>query len=137
MRVKAETVSLINDADTASFEGLQLAGPGYWGPDYSGMQAVVFTEFDGDQPVVTTFNYDEEEGAAMVDYTVLEGQVNPAYLPVQQRLKELDLPIDFHSRGSRSRSALLKAPDRARSRGRSDPRRSLRNRDRKPCRFHP
>jgi hypothetical protein len=95
MRVDAETVTLISDTDTASFEGLQIAGPGYWAPDYTGMQAVMITEFEGDQPVTAIFNYEEVEGAAMVDYTVLEGQVNPYYAPMQERLKKLDLAGRF------------------------------------------
>jgi hypothetical protein len=99
MRVEAETVTLINDADTASFEGIQVAGPGYWGPDYTGIQAVMITEFEGDQPVTAFFNYEEQEGAAMVDYTVLDGQVNPYYAPMQERLKKLDLAGRFPLKG--------------------------------------
>ena len=55
-----------------------MAGPADWGPDYKGgIQAVAFAEFNGDQPVIATFNLNEKKGVAQVEFA----QVTPGAAP--------------------------------------------------------
>ena len=94
-RVEAAKFTLINGKDTQSFGGIEMAGPSYFGPEYSGIQAVAISEFEGDQPVTATFNANEKKGMAQIDYTVLTGNVQPAYAAQAQRLNKLALGKRF------------------------------------------
>jgi hypothetical protein len=47
--------------------GLEMAGPGFFPPDYKGIQAVAITEFSGNQPLSATFNHGEKKGVAIVE----------------------------------------------------------------------
>lgn len=94
-RVEAAKFTLINGKDTQSFGGIEMAGPSYFGPEYNGIQAVAISEFEGDQPVTATFNFNEKKGTAQIDYTVLTGNVQPAYAAQAQRLNKLALGKRF------------------------------------------
>src|SRR5262245_17896556 len=61
-RIEAARLTLVNGADMESFAGIEMAGPSYFGPDYSGISRVLITEFDGAQPVTATFNVEEKKG---------------------------------------------------------------------------
>jgi hypothetical protein len=76
-RVEVTKLTLVNGADSQSFGGVEMAGPGYWGPDYKGIEAVAFAEFNGDQPVIATFNLNEKKGVAQVGFA----QVTPRAPP--------------------------------------------------------
>ena len=69
-RFEAARVTLVNGADMESFGGIEMAGPGYFGPDYSGISRVLITEFEGAQPVTATFNVDEKKGVAQLELGV-------------------------------------------------------------------
>ena len=60
----------MNGTDTESLGGLEMAGPGFFPPDYNGIQAVAITEFSGDQPLTATFNHAEKKGVAIVEFAI-------------------------------------------------------------------
>src|SRR5688572_9944285 len=66
-RVEAARLTLVNGADMESFGGIEMAGPSYFGPDYSGISRVLITEFEGAQPVTAVFNVDEKKGVAQLE----------------------------------------------------------------------
>jgi hypothetical protein len=70
VRIETARVTLVNGADMESFEGIEMAGPSYFGPDYNGIQAVLITEFEGAQPVTATFNVNEKKGVAQLELGV-------------------------------------------------------------------
>ena len=67
VRVEPTRITLVNGTDTESLGGLEMAGPGFFPPDYKGIQAVAITEFSGDQPLSATFNHGEKKGVAIVE----------------------------------------------------------------------
>ena len=67
VRVEATTITLMNGTDKESLGGLEMAGPGFFPPDYKGIQAVAITEFSGNQPLSATFNHGERKGVAIVE----------------------------------------------------------------------
>jgi hypothetical protein len=69
-RIDAARLTLLNGADMESFAGIEMAGPGYFGPEYKGIQAVLITEFEGAQPVTATFNVEEKKGVAQFELGV-------------------------------------------------------------------
>ena len=62
VRVEPTRITLVNGTDTESLGGLEMAGPGFFPPDYKGIQAVAITEFSGDQPLSATLQPRREEG---------------------------------------------------------------------------
>jgi hypothetical protein len=70
VRVEATAITVINGTDKESLGGLEMAGPGYWGPDYKGIMALAITEFSGDQPLTASFNYGEKKGVAIVEFAM-------------------------------------------------------------------
>jgi hypothetical protein len=93
-RVEATTLTLVG-ADSESFGGVQMAGPAFWGPDYKGIMAVAFAEFDGAQPVIATFNLNEKKGSPGVEFTPVTPGANAAYAPINARLLKLNLAKRF------------------------------------------
>ena len=77
--VAADRLTLFNGKDSEALGGVEMAGPGYWGPDYRGIMAVLITEFDGHQPVTASFNYGEEKGAAQVEFAPVMPGTATAY----------------------------------------------------------
>jgi hypothetical protein len=69
MLVSADRLTLVNGKDSEALGGIEMAGSGYFAPDYRGIMAVLITEFSGDQPVTATFNLREKKGAAQVDFS--------------------------------------------------------------------
>ena len=70
VRVEPTRITLVNGTDTESLGGLEMAGPGFFPPDYRGIQAVAITEFSGDQPLSATFNHGEKKGVAIVEMAI-------------------------------------------------------------------
>ena len=70
VRVEATRITLVNGTDTESLGSLEMAGPGFFPPDYMGIQAVAITEFSGDQPLIATFNHAEKKGVAIVEFAI-------------------------------------------------------------------
>jgi hypothetical protein len=70
VRVEPTRITLLNGADAESLSGLEMAGPGFFPPDYMGIQAVAITEFSGDQPLIATFNHAEKKGVAIVEFAI-------------------------------------------------------------------
>ena len=80
MLVAADRVTLTNGKDSQTLGGIGMAGPGFFPPDYRGIQAVLLTEFSGHQPAVVTFNAGEKKGVALAEYS----PVQPAPKPTAQ-----------------------------------------------------
>jgi hypothetical protein len=96
IRVEAAKITLVNGADSEAFGGVEMAGPGFFGPDYRGISAVAITEFDKDQPVQMYFNYNEKRGAAQAELaSPIAGNVNAIGKAMNARLSKLNLVKRF------------------------------------------
>lgn len=96
MQVAATSITLVNGADSQPLGGIEMAGPGYFPPDYRGIQAVLITEFDGQQPATVTFNANEKKGVARVDFVrVMPGQQTPQLKAFNARIAKLNLVQRF------------------------------------------
>ena len=95
--ITADRLTLVNGNDKQAIGGIEMAGPGYWGPDYQGIQAVLITEFDGQQPVVAVFNAAEKKGIAQVSFSPVQpGAGGNALLSAyNKRIIELNLAKRF------------------------------------------
>lgn len=95
--ISADQLTLVNGKDTQSIGGIEMAGPGYWGPDYQGIEAVLITEFDGQQPVTAVFNAGEKKGIAQVSFAPVQpGAAGNALLTAyNKRITELNLAKRF------------------------------------------
>ncbi len=65
--ITSSQLTLANGSDRQALGGIEMAGPGYFPPDYRGIMAVLITEFDGHQPVTAHFNVGERKGVAQLD----------------------------------------------------------------------
>src|SRR5262245_13385108 len=72
MLVAADRLTLVNGKDSESLGGIEMAGPGYFPPDYRGIMAVLITEFSGHQPVTVIFNLNEKRGVAQADFSPVQ-----------------------------------------------------------------
>ena len=74
-----------------------MAGLAYWGPDYHGIEAVLITELDGQQPVVAVCNAGEKKGIAQVSFAPVQpGGAGSALLTAyNKRITELNLAKRF------------------------------------------
>ena len=99
--ITADQLTLVNGKDTQSIGGIEMAGPGYWGPDYRGIEAVLITEFDGQQPVTAFFNAGEKKGDAQVSFAPVQpGAAGNALLTAyNKRVTELNLAKRFPLHG--------------------------------------
>ena len=95
--ITADQLTLVNGKDTQSIGGIEMAGPGYWGHDYQGIEAVLITEFDGQQPVTAVFNVGEKKGVAQVSFAPVQpGAAGNALLTAyNKRITELNLAKRF------------------------------------------
>jgi hypothetical protein len=92
--ITVDRLTLINGSDKQAIGGIEMAGPGYWGPDYTGIMAVLITEFDGQQPATASFNVGEKKGVAQVEFAPEMGG-NPAQSAYNARIKQLNLAKRF------------------------------------------
>lgn len=96
MQVAAASLTFVNGADSQVLGGIEMAGPGYFAPDYRGIQAVLITEFDAQQPVTVTFNADEKKGVARAEFApVVQGRQTPQLKAFNARITKLDLAKRF------------------------------------------
>jgi hypothetical protein len=96
IRVEAAKITLVNGTDSESFGGIEMAGPGYFGPDYRGISAVAIAELDKDAPVQMVFNYNEKKGVAQADMaSPIAGNVNAVGKALNARLAKLNLVKRF------------------------------------------
>lgn len=96
MQVAAGSIVLANGSDSQTLSGIEMAGPGYFPPDYRGIEAVLITEFDGHQPVTVTFNAGEKKGVARADFvSVIKGQQTPQMKAYNAHIAKLDLAKRF------------------------------------------
>ena len=94
--VTGDKITLANGADTQAIGGIEMAGPGWFPPGYSGIQAVAITEFDGHQPVMATFNAGEKKGAALIEYSPVQpGKGNPQLNAYNAHIAKLNLAKRF------------------------------------------
>lgn len=95
--VAADQLTLVSGSDRETLGGIEMAGPGFFPPDYRGIMAVLITEFSGDQPVTATFNVGEKKGTAQVEFApVMPGTATP-------QLKAYNAHISFQSSPALSR----------------------------------
>lgn len=96
VQVSAQVLTLVNGKDSAAIGGIEMAGPGYFPPDYRGIEAVLITEFNGQQPVTAMFNYGEKKGAAQVGFsTLITGAANAQAKAHNARISKLNLAQRF------------------------------------------
>jgi hypothetical protein len=94
--VAGDKLTLVNGNDRQSLGGIEMAGPGYFAPDYNGIMAVLITEFTGQQPVTATFNLREKKGVAQVDFApVLPGAPTALSQAYSARINSLKLATRF------------------------------------------
>jgi hypothetical protein len=91
----ADKLTLVNGTDRQVIGGIEMAGPGYFAPDYSGIMQVLITEFDGQQPVTMTFNVGEKKGVAQADFAPVITGGNAQAAAYVARINELDLARRF------------------------------------------
>ena len=95
--ITADRLSLVNGNDKQAIGGIEMAGPAYWGPDYQGIEAVLITEFDGQQPVTAVFNAGEKKGIALVSFAPVQPGAggNAQMTAYNKRITELNLAKRF------------------------------------------
>ena len=96
MQVAAAALTLVNGPDSQALGGVEMAGPGYFPPDYRGIEAVLITEFDGQQPVTVTFNAGEKKGIARAEFApVMPGTPTAQLKAYNARISQLNLARRF------------------------------------------
>lgn len=96
MLVGADRLTLEQGSDRQELGGIEMAGPGYFPPDYRGVMAVLITEFDGHQPVTVTFNAGEKKGSALAEFSrPLPGNATPQMAAYNTRITTLKLAKRF------------------------------------------
>ncbi len=96
VQVTATGVTLVNGSDKQPLGGIEMAGPGYFAPGYRGIQAVLITEFDGQQPATMTFNTMEKKGVAQIDFSpVVPGNATAQSKAYNARISTLNLVKRF------------------------------------------
>ena len=96
IQVAADRVTFINGKDTEALGDAEMAGPGYWGPDYRGIMALLLTEFNGDQPATVSFNYGEKKGVAQAEFApVMPGRPNAQTNAYNAHIQKLNLAKRF------------------------------------------
>jgi hypothetical protein len=94
--VDADRLTLEQGSDRQELGGIEMAGPGYFPPDYRGVIAVLITEFDGQQPVTVTFNPDEKKGSALAEFSrATPGKATPQLAVYNKRITTLNLAKRF------------------------------------------
>jgi hypothetical protein len=90
--ITANRLTLVNGNDREALGGIEMAGPGYFPPDYNGIMAVLITEFSGQQPLTATFNVNEKKGVAQVEFAPLQpGASNALLRAYNARISKLNL----------------------------------------------
>jgi len=96
MVVGADRLTLEQGSDRQELGRIEMAGPGYFPPDYRGVMAVLITEFDAQQPVTVTFNAGEKKGTALAEFSrSLPGNATPQMAAYNTRITALKLAKRF------------------------------------------
>jgi hypothetical protein len=96
VQVAADRLTLVNGKDTEALGGIEMAGPGYFPPDYRGIMAVLITEFSGQQPVTAIFNLGEKKGVAQLEFAPVQPGTRTAQLNAYNaRISKLNLAKRF------------------------------------------
>jgi hypothetical protein len=97
VRIAAAAITLVNADDKESLEAVEMAGPGFFAPDYNGIMQVAIADLGGDQPVAVTFNYQEKRGVALADMAMPgpDARGNTALNALNARLRKLNLAKRF------------------------------------------
>lgn len=93
--IGADRLTLVNGKDSHALGEIEMAGPGYWGPDYRGIMAVLITEFSGHQPVTASFNVGEKKGVAQLDFAPVMPGKAPAQKAYNAHISKLNLAKRF------------------------------------------
>jgi hypothetical protein len=83
--------------DREALGGIEMAGSGYFAPDYQGIMAVLITEFSGQQPATALFNAGERKGTAQVEFSSVQpgGTPTPQLQAYNARISKLNLAKRF------------------------------------------
>ena len=97
--IAADRLTLVNGKDTQAWSEIEMAGPGFFAPDYRGIMAVLLTEVSGHQPVTAIFNVGEKKGVGQVEFApVMPGKSTPQQKAYNAHISKLNLakrfPID-------------------------------------------
>jgi hypothetical protein len=97
VRIAAASITLVSAADKESLASVEMAGPGFFPPDYNGIQQVAIADLGGDQPVSVTFNYQEKRGVALAEMAPPgpDRPGNAALNALNARLRKLNLAKRF------------------------------------------
>ena len=95
MVVAADRVTLINGKDTETLGDIEMAGPGWFPPDYRGIMAVLQTEFSGQQPAIITFNLGEKKGVGQAEFSPVTLRPNAPVDAYNARILKLNLAKRF------------------------------------------
>src|SRR5688572_3393397 len=95
MVVAADRVTFTNGKDTETLGDIEMAGPGFFPPGYRGIQAVLLTEFSGNQPATITFNAKEKKGVGLVEYSPVTLRPNAPVDAYNTRIMKLNLAKRF------------------------------------------
>ena len=94
--VAADRLTLVNGKDSEALGGVEMAGPGFFPPDYRGIMAVLITESSGNQPATVIFNLGEKKGVAQVEYSPVQpGASTPQGKAYNARISKLNLARRF------------------------------------------
>ena len=94
--IATDRLTLINGKDSQALGEIEMAGPGYFAPDYRGIMAVLITEFSGHQPVTASFNVGEKKGVAQVDFAPVQpGKSTPQLSAYNGHISKLNLAKRF------------------------------------------
>ena len=95
MVVAADRVTFTNGKDTETLGDIEMAGPGWFPPDYRGIMAVLQTEFNGQQPAILTFNLGEKKGVGQVEFSPVTLRPNAPVDAYNARILKLNLAKRF------------------------------------------
>ncbi len=76
--IAADRLTLVNGKDAQALGDIEMAGTGYFPPDYRGIMAVLITEFSGHQAVTAIFNVGERKGVAQVEFSPVQPAASTA-----------------------------------------------------------
>ena len=94
--IAADRLTLVNGKDTQAWSEIEMAGPGFFAPDYRGIMAVLLTEVSGHQPVTASFNVGEKKGVAQVEFApVMPGKATPQQKAYNAHISKLNLAKRF------------------------------------------
>jgi len=96
VEITADRLALVNGKDREALGDIEMAGPGYFAPDYRGIMAVLITQFSGQQPVSASFSVGEKKGVAQLDFAPVQpGKSTPQSNAYNAHISKLNLAKRF------------------------------------------